>query len=135
MIGVLVFCQYQFNYLKVDALKVKTSAFCLFTFLQIFNSFNCKELGVNSVLKGLFSNKLMVVSMGFALALQVVLTEFVGGFMGVPLGFVSWLKILGMSIVIIAFSEGYKLIVRLFRANIQKLQKNSFNIKGGVYTK
>jgi len=135
MIGTLVFLQYQYNFLKVDVLKVKTSAFCLFTFLQIFNSFNCKELGVNSIFKGLFSNKLMVISMGFALGLQVVLTEFVGGFMGVPLGFVAWLKIIGVSLSIILFSEGYKLVVRLLRGNIQKLQKNPTNEKLEVCAK
>ena len=135
MIGALVFLQYQYNFLKVDVLKVKTSAFCLFTFLQIFNSFNCKELGVNSIFKGLFSNKLMVVSMGITLGLQIVLTEFVGGFMGVPLGFFAWLKIIGVSVSIILFSEGYKLVVRLFRGNIQKLQKNSTNEKLEVCAK
>ena len=135
MILAIVFLQYKKNFLKVEISQIKTSAFCLFAFLQIFNSFNCKELGLNSIFKGLFSNKLMVVSMGIAMGLQIVLTDFVSGFMGVALGFENWCKIIGISFLVILFSEGYKLFIRILRKNIQKLQKKSLNENGGVYTK
>jgi len=135
IVGAVVFLQYQRNFLRVEALKIKTSAFCLFTFLHIFNSFNCKELGVNSIFKGIFSNKLMIYSMGLALILQILLTECVGGFMGVPLGFLNWLKILLVASSIIIISEGYKLVIRTFRRNIQKLQEKTLYENKGVCTK
>jgi len=127
LIGVVVFWQYEKNFLGVEMTKVKTSAFALFTFLQIFNSFNCKELGIESIFGKLFSNKLMVWAMTLALGLQVLLTEFVGGFMGTPLGLTVWLKITGISLSVIIFSEIYKLTLRIIRGNIQNLQKNSLN--------
>jgi Ca2+-transporting ATPase len=127
LIGVVVFFQYEKNFLGVEISKVKTSAFALFTFLQIFNSFNCKELGIESIFHKLFSNKLMVWSMALTLGLQIIFTELVGGFMGTPLGARVWLKITGVSLSIIMFSELYKFTLRLFRGNIQNLQKNSLN--------
>ncbi len=127
LIGAVVFWQYEKNFLGVELSKVKTSAFALFTFLQIFNSFNCKELGVESIFGKLFSNKLMVWAMALALGLQVVLTELVGGFMGTPLGVKVWFKITAVSLSVIAFSELYKLTLRFFRGNNQNLQNNSYD--------
>ncbi len=127
LIGVVVFFQYEKNFLGVEISKVKTSAFALFTFLQIFNSFNCKELGIESIFHKLFSNKLMVWSMALTIGLQIIFTELVGGFMGTPLGARVWLKITGVSLSIITFSELYKFTLRFFRGNIQNLQKNSLN--------
>ena len=65
--------------------------------------------------------------MGIALGLQVVLTEYVGGFMGVSLGYLNWLKIFAVSFLIILFSEGYKFTIRLVRKNIHNLQKKYSN--------
>ena len=126
LIGLVVFMQYEKNFLGVKINQVKSSSFALFTLLHIVNSFNCKELGVNSIFGKLFSNKLMVFSMGVTIFAQIILTEFCS-FMGTPLGLAVWLKILSVSLVVIPFSEIYKLTVRLYRKNIQNLQKNSHN--------
>lgn len=124
VIGGVVFWQYEQNFLNVEMEKVKTSAFALFTSLQIFNSFNCKQLGIESVFCGFLSNKLMLWSMAITLGLQVAITEFVGGFMGTPLGFEVWIKIFALSLTIILFSELYKFCIRFFRTKKINLQKN-----------
>ena len=60
--------------------------------------------------------------MGITLGLQVALTEFVGGFMGTPLGSGTWIKIFALSLTIILFSELYKFCIRFFRAKNLNLQ-------------
>ena len=112
--------------------KIKSTTFALFVFLQIFNSFNCKELGMDSVFKNFFSNKLMVISMTAVLTLQIVLTEFTGFLSKYPLGAVVWLKIIGLSFCVILVSETYKLLFRLLKKNIHNLHKKRLNEKAGV---
>ena len=104
--------QQGFDFLNVGQDKVLTSVFTLFVMFQLFNAFNCRELGNKSVFSNLFKNKLMLGAFVIAFALQIVITQFGGAvFDTVPLDFLSWLKIIGMALTVVALDE----LVKLFR--------------------
>ena len=104
--------QQGFDFLNVGQDKVQTSVFTLFVMFQLFNAFNCRELGNKSVFSNLFKNKLMLGAFVIAFALQIVITQFGGAvFDTVPLDFLSWLKIIGMALTVVALDE----LVKLFR--------------------
>ena len=104
--------QQGFNFLGVEENMVQTSVFTLFVMFQLFNAFNCRELGNKSVFSNLFKNKLMLGAFVIAFALQIVITQFGGAvFDTVPLDFLSWLKIIGMALTVVALDE----LVKLFR--------------------
>ena len=104
--------QQGFDFLNVGQDKVLTSVFTLFVMFQLFNAFNCRELGNKSVFSNLFKNKLMLGAFVIAFALQIVITQFGSAvFDTVPLDFLSWLKIIGMALTVVALDE----LVKLFR--------------------
>ena len=104
--------QQGFDFLNVGQDKVQTSVFTLFVMFQLFNAFNCRELGNKSVFSNLFKNKLMLGAFVIAFALQIVITQFGGAvFDTVPLDFLAWLKIIGMALTVVALDE----LVKLFR--------------------
>ena len=104
--------QQGFDFLNVGQDKVQTSVFTLFVMFQLFNAFNCRELGNKSVFSNLFKNKLMLGAFVIAFALQIVITQFGSAvFDTVPLDFLSWLKIIGMALTVVALDE----LVKLFR--------------------
>ena len=104
--------QQGFNFLGVEENMVQTSVFTLFVMFQLFNAFNCRELGNKSVFSNLFKNKLMLGAFVIAFALQIVITQFGSAvFDTVPLDFLSWLKIIGMALTVVALDE----LVKLFR--------------------
>ena len=102
------------NFLGVEENMVQTSVFTLFVMFQLFNAFNCRELGNKSVFSNLFKNKLMLGAFVIAFALQIVITQFGGAvFDTVPLDFLSWLKIIGMALTVVALDELVKLSRRV----------------------
>ena len=104
--------QQGFDFLGVEENMVQTSVFTLFVMFQLFNAFNCRELGNKSVFSNLFKNKLMLGAFVIAFALQIVITQFGGAvFDTVPLDFLAWLKIIGMALTVVALDE----LVKLFR--------------------
>ena len=104
--------QQGFNFLGVEENMVQTSVFTLFVMFQLFNAFNCRELGNKSIFSNLFKNKLMLGAFVIAFALQIVITQFGGAvFDTVPLDFLAWLKIIGMALTVVALDE----LVKLFR--------------------
>ena len=131
IIGFVVLYQYSTNFLNVNVTVLKAVTFTLFAFMNIFNAFNCKELGTESVIKNFFSNKLMVASMGVAMALQFVITEFTGVFSPEKLGFKTWGKIIGISLTLILINELYKTAYRIIKKNIQNLHKKRYYEKTG----
>ena len=110
--------QYGLNFLGIDETDpqaVKTSVFTLFVFFQLFNAFNCRELGDHSIFPNLLKNRLMLIAFVVAFALQVLITQFGGAVFGTcPLGIVDWLKIVGTALSVIALEEIVKLFSRLY---------------------
>ncbi|WP_300368806.1 calcium-translocating P-type ATPase, PMCA-type [Brachyspira sp.] len=111
---ILFMLQSKLNILQVAEAQQATVLFVMFVMFQIFNSFNSRELGYDSVFKYFLNNKLMLLSMGATFILQILVTQFAGGFFNtVPLSFNTWLKIVGISFIVILAAEIFKIFVRL----------------------
>lgn len=115
---VICMCQSIFNFLQVpEGEKVMASViFTLFVLFQLFNAFNCREMGETSIFKTFFKNKPLIISFIVTFALQIIITQFGGLFFGTaPLDFITWLKIVGVALSIIALNELVKFITHLIK--------------------
>lgn len=112
-IATVFLLQYRFNFLGAADGQMTTVLFTLFVLFQLCNSFNCRELHMNSIFKHLLNNKIMLLVVGITFVLQILIIQFAGEFFGtVPLGFTMWIKLLALSFTVIAFSELAKLFGR-----------------------
>ncbi|MBE5743890.1 MAG: calcium-translocating P-type ATPase, PMCA-type [Clostridiales bacterium] len=112
----ILMLQYKVDFLGCGERQMKTALFSLFILFQLFNAFNARELGSTSVFKNLKSNKPMLVVFFITFILQVVFSEFLGGFFGtVSLPIITWIKIILTAFSIILLSESYKLVKRLIK--------------------
>lgn len=110
---ILFMLQSRLNILNVPYAEQSTVLFSMFVMFQIFNSFNSRELGYESVFKYFLSNKLMLLSIGITFVLQIFLIQYAGRFFNtVPLSFNTWIKIIGVSVIIIAATEILKIFIR-----------------------
>jgi len=92
--------------------------FTTFVLFQLFNAFNSRELGDDSVFSNLSNNKSMVLIVGATFVLQIFITQFGGElFRTSPLSIEMWLKVIGYSFSVIVFSEAIKFIKRRIRGN------------------
>lgn len=123
IIGGVVLAQYRRNFLGVNFTQNKTVTFTLFVFMNIFNAFNCKELGTESVIKNFFSNKLMAVSMALTMVLQFILTQYTNVFSSEKLEYGVWGKIIVIAFCLILINEACKSFYRFARKNIHNLHK------------
>ena len=113
---ILFMLQSKLNILNVADAEKSTVLFAMFVMFQIFNSFNSRELGFDSVFKYFLNNKLMLLSMGATFILQILATQYAGGFFNtVPLSANTWLKIVGVSFIVIVAAEIFKIFVRLIK--------------------
>lgn len=109
-ISIVFLCQYVFNFLGATEAQMPTVLFTLFALFQLFNAFNCRELHSVSIFKNLFKNKIMLLVVGCTFILQILIIQFAGAFFGtVPLDFIMWVKIFGVSFSVIILSELIKL--------------------------
>ena len=112
----LFMLQSKLNILNVAEAEQSTVLFAMFVMFQIFNSFNSRELGFDSVFKYFLNNKLILLSMGVTFILQILATQYAGGFFNtVPLSVNTWLKIIGVSLIVIAVAEVFKIFMRLLK--------------------
>ncbi|MCF0248104.1 MAG: cation transporting ATPase C-terminal domain-containing protein, partial [Synergistes sp.] len=112
-VSILFLCQYLFNYLGAAPKEKLTVLFTMFVLMQLFNSFNCRELHSESILKNLLSNKIMLCVVGTTFVLQVIFIQFAGAFFGtVPLPLNMWLKLFALSFTVIIVSESVKFVMR-----------------------
>lgn len=87
--------------------------FTTFVMFQLFNAFNSRELGNESIFSNLLKNKTMLSIIGGTFILQILITQF-GGivFKTSPLSLIMWIKIIAYSFSVIFFSEVLKIIRR-----------------------
>lgn len=112
-IAAVFLAQYRFNFLGAAESQMTTVLFTLFVLFQLCNSFNCRELHMNSIFKHLLNNKIMLFVVGITFVLQILIIQFAGEFFGtVPLGFRMWVKLIALSFTVIVFSELAKLFGR-----------------------
>ncbi len=121
VIAFIVTAQEIFNFLGCSLTQKHTVTFATFVIFQLFNAINCREIHAKSSLKGLFTNKLLVVCSVLTFILQIIITErFTGFFDTVPLNLVLWCKITLLGSLIVAFSEAYKLCYRKLSKKFSK---------------
>ena len=95
--------------------EMQTVLFALFAFSALFNAFNCREFGTNSILPNIAKNTIFLKILAVTAIAQIFVTEvFSGFFNAVPLSAIMWLKIIGLASLIIVVNEVVKLVMRLF---------------------
>ena len=112
----LMFLQYKYNFLRLDYVELTGGIFSLFILLQLFNAFNSRELGRNSIFSSIGKNKIMVITfIGVFFLHYLIVQVFYSLFNVHPLSTLSWLKIILTSFSIIIVSEVYKFGYRLIK--------------------
>lgn len=120
---ILLVLQKTHNILGVNLIEHDTAIFCLFIFLQLFNSINARELGDKSVFSTFFNNKLFIGLLIATFVFQITLTCYFGNFFdSVPLNFSVWIKIILVSFSVVTISELYKAVYKKVRS-IKKTKK------------
>lgn len=103
--------------------EMQTVIFGVFAFSALFNSFNCREFGTDSILPNITKNTIFLkIITATAVAQIFVTTVFSGFFNAVPLSVTMWLKILALSSLIIVVNEVVKLVMRTFAKKDQQIE-------------
>ncbi len=117
-IGGVLICEYLFNFMGVAEKERSSVCFSLFILFQLFNAFNSRELGKESIFKGFTKNKIMLLTFLLTFIIHIFIVQVAYPiFLITPLSMVSWLKCLGVAITIVFISEAYKLIYRVAKRN------------------
>lgn len=112
-IGGIMLLQYVFNPLYVSIEEQSGAFFTLFIFFQLFNAFNSRELGSESILKKAEKNKVMSITFLLVFVLHFIIVQFLYKLFGIyPLRASTWLKCVLVALSIIVVSESYKAIYR-----------------------
>ena len=97
------------------ASEMETVIFTLFAFSALFNAFNCREFGLNSIIPNFTKNKLALQIISATAVVQIAVTQIFSNFFNsVPLDFTMWAKVIGLASLIIVFNEVLKAILRAF---------------------
>ena len=124
-IGAITFLQYKENFLSVELKEIKSAYFTLFIFVQLFNAFNCRIIGKESVFKYFFNNKIMLFTFFITILFHFLIVTFFYGFFEIyPMSFISWLKVFLTSVSVMLISETYKLIYRKIKSINKKADKS-----------
>ena len=114
----LFFYQYFNNILKFngDLNQEKTILFCIFILVNLFNSFNCRELENKSIFNNFYSNKIMIVIFFLTFFIQIIIVQYFGFLFNiVSIDFITWIKIIFYTFLIILIPEIYYLIYKAFK--------------------
>lgn len=114
-VSIVFMAQHFTNFLGGTPAQLPTILFTLFVVFQLFNAFNSRELGNESIFKNLMNNRLMMDVFALTFALQIIITQFGGVFFDtVPLPFGMWVKIVAVAFSVILLSELVKGFKRIF---------------------
>jgi Ca2+-transporting ATPase len=106
--------------------EMQTVLFSVFAFSALFNSFNCREFGTDSILPNITKNTIFLKVLTATAVVQIFVTEvFAKFFNAVPLTAIMWLKIIALASLIIVVNEVAKLIMRPFAKEKQQAQIES----------
>jgi Ca2+-transporting ATPase len=105
--------------------EMETILFSLFAFSALFNAFNCREFGSNSIIPNFKNNTIALKVIGITAVAQVfIMTIFANFFNAVPLSPIMWVKVIVTSALVILVNEVVKFVVRMFKKD-ENLNKNS----------
>ena len=114
-VGGIMLCQYTRNFLGVKDSEKAAATFTLFIFFQLFNAFNCRELGEGSIFRNIGRNKIMVTTFLGAFIVHLFIVQAAYAPFGLnPMCAATWAKCFFASSVILVFSELAKAVYRLF---------------------
>jgi len=112
----IMLMQYRYNFLRLSNNELSGGIFSLFILLQLFNAFNSRELGRNSIFSSIGKNKIMVITFSVVFLLHYLIVQIFSSMFNVnPLSMQSWIKIIIVSFSIIIVSEVYKLLYRILK--------------------
>ncbi len=98
------------------ASEMETVLFGLFAFSALFNAFNCREFGAESILPNFFKNEIAIQVIFITGVAQIIFTQvFTTFFSSVALSLIMWSKILGLAFMVIVVNEVIKFIIRMVR--------------------
>ena len=123
-ISILALMKYQF--LGGTPEQQSTIVFSCFVFFQIWNSFNCREFGLDSVFPNFVKNKVALLLIGGAGLIQILLVQVAGSwFNTVPLSAETWGIIIAYTFSVVIVSEIIKLVESLtHRTTVTAPQEN-----------
>ncbi|MBQ9485251.1 MAG: calcium-translocating P-type ATPase, PMCA-type [Clostridia bacterium] len=111
--GAVMLWQYAYNFLGAKQEEKAAATFTLFIFFQLFNAFNCRKLGGESVFSGFGKNKIMPWTFAATFTVHVVIVQAAYKPFGVaPMSAALWLKCALTAFSVIAVSEIFKLFYR-----------------------
>ena len=114
-VGGIMLKQYTSNFLGVADTEKAAATFTLFIFFQLFNAFNCRELGTDSIFENIGKNKVMVATFFGVFLVHFFIVQVAYKPFGLsPMGVASWLKCLALASSILVFSELGKAAYRAF---------------------
>jgi Ca2+-transporting ATPase len=121
-ITAVIILQMKFNILGADTTindygvsEMKTVLFGLFAFSALFNAFNCREFGLNSIIPNFGKNTIALKIIAITGLVQILVTQIFSKFFNaVPLSVTMWLKVIGLSALVIVVNEVVKFVLRLF---------------------
>lgn len=118
----LLLVQQNFNILNASHDQETTVMFSLFSFSVLFNAFNSREFGLDSIVPNFWKNTLAIkVILGTGVAQILCVELFRDFFNSVPLEATMWIKILALGASIILVNEIIKLILRtVFKEKVQE---------------
>lgn len=116
------------NFLCIPESEKGSVTFTLFIVFQLFNAFNSRELGSQSIFAGFKRNGVMVVTFSVTFLVQILIVTFLGKLFGIsPMSALSWVKTVAAAFSIVAVSEVYKLCYRTaFGTRKAKNDKKTF---------
>ncbi|MCQ2387167.1 MAG: calcium-translocating P-type ATPase, PMCA-type [Clostridia bacterium] len=133
-ISVIMILQYTTNFLKVGVNEKSGVIFTLFILFQLFNAFNCRELGSQSIFKGLNKNKVMLFTFLGVFVLHFLMVQVFYNLFNVnPLSLTCWIKCLSLSSSIILITEVFKLLYRLIFEGDACINLKGFSKKQRVF--
>lgn len=112
----MLLLQNEVNFLNIPTQMGKSVLFTSFVLFQLFNAFNAREIGSESVFASLKRNKVMWIVMAATFGLQILISQFGEVIFNiVPLDIFTWIKIIGLGFSIVLFNELYKLVERIVK--------------------
>ena len=119
----ILFIQMKFNILGASTEKIgfasemETVLFGLFAFSALFNAFNCREFGRDSIVPNFLKNAIAIKVILITGIAQIIFTQvFTSFFSSVALSLLMWIKVLLLAFVIIIVNEVVKLSLRLMKS-------------------
>lgn len=126
----ILLIQMKFNILGASTEKIGTASeagtvvFALFAFSALFNAFNCREFGLDSIIPNFTKNPLAIKIISATALVQIAVTQIFSNFFNsVPLGLLMWIKVIGLASLIVVVNELAKGLLRLASKNKKNINK------------